>query len=626
MILTVILAAANTIILSQPAYDYSKPFMATSQFGFRVNSDKHIMLVPGTGKEKLPDTIPFYITNIGGRLGRETTAPEIWKNTIFRWPFEIMQGKYLPWDKSNPPYFYAGKLGKTLTRWGTFWMADFSSFTKPGFYQLETVYGNSVPFMVNDDLYDRLDRGYLEFMYCQRSGTEIPGIRPMENADDARLMSDPTYYLPLAGGWNDAGDWRKWIFLTIGNLESLLDIYKFGHHSFRQQALDEIRWGNAYFHNMVTDSGYVFEDTGAGFNRAKGMDESWWNENHPGVNAGGDTDADNIPMNGNERSVRDTYNPLCQFQFVRYQALCSSILGGPDKSNCRVLAERAWKYGQKHPHDGRTIFVSEELLAAAELLNAGSKNVSADKIKKLVDILLERQEINKTGLSGYFMEKDHSDGYRSIAFPSEPAFGLLRILEINHPALKDYQGKIEKSINEYIDNYIIRDAGSNPFGLPPYGIYVNAPYPEMQKFRDAGNGRKVRTFIHVFSDRPMPHGVNANFLVQANFVSRAAKYFRRADWIKFSENVLAWSTGYNTYGLCLFTGVGFRHQTPASFMNYMIPSSVTVGFLGRPDDSPYIETSNAVEWSTQEIWDVPYYNTVQLIKNIRTFNHNAKQE
>ena len=618
--IVMIIFLVSVVTGAQPAYDYSKPFLATSQLGFRIHSKKHVVLVPGTGKEKLPDSVQFYITKIGGRLPRETGAPELWKNTIFKWPFEIDKGKYLPMDQSKPPYLYTGKLVKSKGRWGTFWFADISDFMQKGFFQIETVYCSTVPFLVDDKLYERLDRSYLELTYCQRSGVEIPGIRPEENSDDGRLMSKPSYYIPVAGGWNDAGDWRKWMSLTQGNLEALLDIYRFGHPAFREQALNELRWGNSYYHNMVSDSGFVYEDTGGGFNRAEGMDASWWNENHPGVNAGGDMDADNIPMNGNERSVRDQYNALVQNQFVRYQALCSSVLTGPDRSNCRILAERAWQYGQKHPHDNRTIFIAEELLAAAELINAGSVNVELERVKQLIEMLIGRQEIHDSGLSGYFMEKDHTDGYRSIAFPAEPGMALLRILELNIPELGDYKKRIETCLTSYIDSYLIRDSKSNPFNIPPYGIYTRPQYPEMQLFRDAGNGRHVRTFLHVFYDRPMPHGVNGNFLAQANFIARSAKHFGRIEWADFAEGILQWSTGFNTTGLCLFTGVGFKHQVPASFLNYMIPSAVSVGFMGRPDDTPYLETSNAVEWSTQEVWDVPFYNTVQLICSLNHFS------
>ena len=52
---------------------------------------------------------------------------------------------------------------------------------------------------------------------------------------------------------------------------------------------------------------------------------------------------------------------------------------------------------------------------------------------------------------------------------------------------------------------------------------------------------------------------------------------------------------------------------PGSFRNYRIPEAVAVGFIGRPDDTPYLETSNAMEWSTQEIWDVPHLYAVGAI-------------
>jgi hypothetical protein len=85
------------------------------------------------------------------------------------------------------------------------------------------------------------------------------------------------------------------------------------------------------------------------------------------------------------------------------------------------------------------------------------------------------------------------------------------------------------------------------------------------------------------------------------------------NWQNHAEKMLNWSLGNNPFGLCLFTGVGFKHPVPASFMNYKIPSAAVVGFLGTTDDKPYIETSNIIEWSTQETWDVPYYYAIGLI-------------
>jgi hypothetical protein len=35
--------------------------------------------------------------------------------------------------------------------------------------------------------------------------------------------------------------------------------------------------------------------------------------------------------------------------------------------------------------------------------------------------------------------------------------------------------------------------------------------------------------------------------------------------------------------------------------------------IGRPDDTPYLEESFAIEWNTLEHWDVPYAHTINAI-------------
>ncbi len=602
---------------AQPLYDYSKPFLATSQLGFRGDSPKEVTFFAGENAAAYPDEIPFYITKVGYRLPRQTETPQAWQvpNNVFRWPFNDRLAPYQA-QAEDPKYgaaLYRGALKKVETRWGAMWRGDFRDFKTPGNYQIENEYGFTAPFQIDDAVYERLERGFLEYLYAQRSGMEIPGVRPEENADDARLYADTTYYMPVAGGWNDAGDWRKWLFLTLPNLDALAQIARFGHPAFKEQALAEMAWGSRYFHHMITDEGRVYEDVGAGINRAGDDPESWWNENHPGVTAAGDVTFDNIPMNGIERHVRTTYNPLVQFQFVRHQALASTVFTGPLRSNSLVLADRAWRYAERTENDQRTLFVAQQLFAAVELYEAGSPNIKPERIGEIARVLLGRQEVRSRGLSGYFMEKDQEDGYRSIAFSSEPAMALLRLVEADIDGLSDVTQQARAAAVRYIEDYLLAEAATNPFGLPPYGIYVNPPYPEHQTFREANEDRYVRTFIHVFSDTPMPHGVNQVFLEHGYLMARAGKQLGRRAWQDAAERILSWSMGHNLAGLCLFTGVGFKHPIPASFMNYKIPSAAVVGFLGTPADEPYIETNNLVEWSTQEVWDVPYYFTIGLI-------------
>ena len=123
----------------------------------------------------------------------------------------------------------------------------------------------------------------------------------------------------------------------------------------------------------------------------------------------------------------------------------------------------------------------------------------------------------------------------------------------------------------------------------------------------------MRTFIDPFNPQDMVHGTNGAMMHQAHLLARAGKLFGRGDWQAAAERLLQWATGHNTVGLSLFTGIGYRHPVAFSMFNGQIPEAVVGGFVGRPDDTPYMETLNAVEWSTQEIWGLPYCHAVGAI-------------
>ena len=89
LVLMLFFSLFPTNLKAQPLYDYSKPFLATSQLGFRENSPKEVSFYGGEITDKLPDEIPFYITKVGYRLPRTTKTPKPWTDVdhVFRWPF-----------------------------------------------------------------------------------------------------------------------------------------------------------------------------------------------------------------------------------------------------------------------------------------------------------------------------------------------------------------------------------------------------------------------------------------------------------------------------------------------------------------------------------------------------------
>jgi len=599
------------LFASLASLEAQKPVLALSQSGYKPESPKTLTLIP-TSSEILPDSIPFFLhqaTQNRLRAFKKDSIlaiiapdkyfpPYVWNYTDY---------KFAPYDKSE----CSGWLVKKNSRWGDVWQADFSDFQDEGLWQIETETSFSLPFEIAERPYIKFMRGYMEYIYCQRSGMEIPGVRNAEHMDDGALDTDGSYH-KAAGGWYNAGDLRKWMSLTQLNMQALYHIYLYGPEQYMPAVIDEIKWGNLYFHQMISEEGQVYEDIGGG-NMKKGRDYNldWWFENHPGLgtDGAGHYYSDNKPGTGDERMIRTSFNPFVQFLFIRNQALVSNILPELDASNSLYLAEKAWKYAREHGHDQRTIFVAEELDAAIELKNAGSQLISQELIDELVQKVLDRQDNGTEGLSHYFLEKDDADAYRSVAYSSLPATALLRAYELNL-VQDELKKQVEASIRGYIDNYLLADAKSNPYELTPYGAFIKKPYEEYQTFRDAGRGRGVRTFFHVYNEYMMTHGTNGVIMSQAYLLAKAGYIFDNKQWKEHSEKLLQWASGHNPEGLSLFYGIGVRSAVPFSGFNMNMMCAALNGYIGYPDDTPYLETSNAMMWNTQEIWDIPFIYAV----------------
>ena len=600
--------------------------LSLSHLGYLPSSPKMLTLVCGEGTD-LPDRIPYYIRQNCFRMPRDARQPAGF-SARFPCPFDPLRGRLVP-EKGT--FFHRGELRRIKSRWGTFWQSDFSNFQQVGSYQIETDYQVSVPFMIAEDIYDRLIRGYLTFLHSERCGSAVYGVHPACHLDDGVLDRDGSAW-PVTGGWHDAGDFRKWMAFILFHLEALVTIQERvkpplpkleGGHA--DPILDEIAWGNRFFHGMITRDGQVFEDV-AGGSAPPGspltFEKDWWFENHPGC-FGDATDnrwTDNRPGSGDERMVRTTYNPFIQFAFVHVQSRVSGVLPGREGRRCLALAERAWRYGLRRPHDNRTLFLAAQLRAALELIAAGSKVVTWDEAIELARQLMTRQEVGRQKLSGYFLEANGADGFRSFAFSDAPCMALLRLCELRRfipRRHKPFTTKVGNAVRRFIEDYLLADAKSNPFGLVPYGVYLHPPHRDQQVFRPAGKGRGVRTFVHPFSSMGIVHGAGGVLMSHAHLLARAGTEFSRPEWRQAAERLLHWSLGHNTTNRSLFTGIGYRQPVGYSFRIAQLPEALIVGFIGRPDDTPYLEESTAIEWNTLEYWSIPYLHAACAISFLR---------
>jgi hypothetical protein len=600
--------------------------LSLSHLGYLPDSPKMLTLLPGNARH-LPDAIPFFLRQNCLRLPRQTPRTAGF-SARFPSPYDLLQGELEP-DLSSA-VFYHGELLRTETRWGTIWQADFSKFTTPGSYQIEINQQISSPFAIRERIYDRIILGYLTFLKSQRCGCPVFGVHDACHLDDGVLDVDGSPYL-ATGGWHDAGDFRKWLAFTLPHIEALCSILEHCEEDLRLSGnppdalLEELRWGNRFFHRMVAPSGQVYEDV-AGGRAPAGSDltyeKHWWFENHPGCfgDASDNRWTDNVPLSGDERVVRTSYNPFVQWSFVQMQARAARHLSASEAGECVALASRAAAYGSQRGNDGRTLFLAAEMRARLEMLLLSGNEEDPGYLHGLAMRLLRRQRLSKEGLSGFFLEDDAgTDAFRSIAFTAEPAFALLRFWELRSQlpstALAE---EAREAVIQYMERYLLADSVSNPFSLTPYGVYLSPPHPERQLFRNAGGGDGVRTFMHPFNAQGIVHGTSSVLMAHAHLLARGAALLDRPHWRPAAERLLHWCLGHNTSNRSLFTGIGYRQPVGYSFRIPQLPEAMFVGFIGRPDDSPYLEESTAIEWNTLEYWSVPYQQAAQAAVWLRS--------
>jgi hypothetical protein len=593
--------------------------LSLSHLGYLPESPKLLTLLPDDNVGKLPDLIPFYLRQNCLRMPRDV-RPEEGFSARFPAPYDLLRGKLIP--GSGTQALYQGELKKISSRWGPMWQADFGQFQTPGSYQIETDWQISPPFAIRDRVYDRIIAGYLNFLRSQRCGCPVFGVHQTCHLDDGILDTDGSP-LPVAGGWHDAGDFRKWLAFTLYHIDALLTLRErvgddLERGGLAQDSLfEEVSWGNSYFHRMIKADGQVYEDVAGGSAAAVSSfsyEKDWWFENHPGcfADASDNRWTDNKPNSGDERKIRTTYNPLVQWAFVHVQSRASRHLPSPESHRCLQLAQQAAAFARRRGYDNRTLFLSAELRGNLELLAAGDTSIDRDALIASARELMQRQAKTPQGLSGYFMEANASDGFRSIAFAADPALTLLRLWELrsmlgNAPIIEE----AKQAVFNFIENYLLADCGSNPFSITPYGVYFDPQHRDRQLFRDAGNGRGVRTFMHPFNQQGIVHGTSSVLMSHAHLLARAAALFDQPAWRAPAERLLHWCLGHNPLNRSLFSGIGYRQPIGYSFRIPQLPEAMVVGFIGRPDDSPYLEESTAIEWSTLEYWGIPYLHAAQ---------------
>ncbi len=200
------------------------------------------------------------------------------KNDSKRALFSYNEGDFFNLvDETTKQVVYQGPIilkGYDQDSHDTVFYGDFSEFTTPGTYHIETqIGGSSVPFTIDDYPYDTLMGSLLYVLYNQRCGQEITSsIDDFSHSQchtHLALLPDGST-LDVSGGWHDAGDYGRYVNTGAKSALDLLLAYEVAPFHFLDNLnidesgngvadiLDEAKYELSWIMKMQTVNGSFY--------------------------------------------------------------------------------------------------------------------------------------------------------------------------------------------------------------------------------------------------------------------------------------------------------------------------------------------------------------------------------
>ncbi|MBM4089828.1 MAG: hypothetical protein FJ276_10430, partial [Planctomycetes bacterium] len=310
---------------------------------------------------------------------------------------------------------------------GTFHVLDFSEFDRPGTYALRALDIQTRPFHIGEfnDLYRNNLIKLINFFYCQRCGTEIPGRHSACHADWLCTHGDKS--IVINGGWHDAGDLSQSTIHTSGAVHvffSLAEIFQDTDTALSERLLEEARWGLDWL--LKTRFGEAY--------RVNWATMDFWTDGILGTND------DRSPVTPDETHA-PTYNHVTvNFHAARAEAKAAVLLSKKDPimaTYALTCAEEDWGFAVKSIQDLDTVTAGIALNASLALHEATRNDKYRSAAISYGDYILRCQQgddvSNGVPLKGFFYgnaSRETIPLLRSISTPEKYAVtGLVGLLQ-----------------------------------------------------------------------------------------------------------------------------------------------------------------------------------------------------
>lgn len=487
--------------------------------------------------------------------------------------------KYALNDPRQIPHTHRASLRRIRGDFGSWLEGDFSHLQANGVYQAFCGNEPGPSFAIRDDVWCRILPECLRFFQIMSCGRHVPGWHGACHLDDGYLK-DEHRYIEAAGGWHDAGDFRKWATSTSLNAIALLVGHRLwaGRESvlgveegvFLREALQGVHY---FLGIQDPTTGALLQNIGGGQECP-----------HDNLDC---RYTDNVKRSGDERRIWPGWaQPAAKFTTLF--ALYADAVKASDPELARRCYEAARNSLRFDLATGRhdADHLQWRAWSYLELWRVGGDSADQAAAVAALGDLLALQVTDHIGgqtlTRGFFRRAAGLDDFhRKHIGASYPIWVIAEFLQAfpSHPDA----GRWRDAIALWVDDYALVFAERNPFGLLPYSLYpASSPEHPHCHYRPLGDTLCFRYFI---AEGKM--GTNARCSLDAAAFAAAARVLNRPALLADGYRLLEWTLGNNPFQLSTMNGVGVRQPCALSFQMGNVPGGVTMGIFGDELDQPW---------------------------------------
>lgn len=485
---------------------------------------------------------------------------------------------------ANGEAAYRGRLKHVTAELGDGWQGDFSAVQEEGVYVVHCGALQSRPVIVSRDAAEQPLRVLFNYFPTQRCGDSMTGWHSPCHMDDARRV-DNGEHVDLVGGWHQSCDLRKWMFGTPFGLVGLAQLGMLKQPRWAEDRIvDELRWGNRYFHNMVRPDGGLMDHIV-------------------------------VPVRWDRRDVYPNDPPSCAtYLMIVGQAMTGRYLNDRDADHsrkCVDVARKLWRYvtdpasppGPYRPavvpqyHDwligyfdnyyrGSALERGDALYAAIKLYEATGDAALLDQACGMANELVKLQlggDVAVDPAAACFRVGPDRDELTAAGLFGAIGLAELALLRGEHPDAPKWKHAVELMAQQKCNM-----ADRNVWGLIPSYWYADRPAAG----RPGGTGRYRYFFRFNGPNGSILLGPNHDILGNALFLLRACRLTGDRRCCDTACRQVDWVLGCNPFDASTVEGVGLNQ--PMRFVNYseffpptpQIPGAVMTGIQGDADDNP----------------------------------------